>query len=188
MAQAEKPNMAKYRERMDKAVAALKEEFGSLRTGRASSGLLDQVQIEAYGQRMPINQVATISVPEPRALSVSVWDKSMVQAVDKAIRDANLGLSPTVEGSILRIRIPELNEQRRKEMVKIAHKYTEDARVAVRHVRRDGFDILKKLLKEHAISEDEEKRQEAEVQKATDQAIHEIDASLAGKEKEIMQV
>jgi ribosome recycling factor len=112
----------------------------------------------------------------------------MVQAVDKAIRDANLGLSPTVEGAVLRIRIPELNEQRRKEMVKIAHKYSEDARVAVRHVRRDGIDILKKLLKEHAISEDDEKHQEAEVQKATDQAIHEIDASLAAKEKEIMQV
>jgi ribosome recycling factor len=137
---------------------------------------------------MPISQVATISVPEPRALSVSVWDKSMVQTVDKAIRDSNLGLSPTVEGAVLRIRIPELNEQRRKEMVKIAHKYSEDARVAVRHVRRDGIDILKKLLKEHAISEDEEKRQEGEVQKATDQAIQEIDASMAAKEKEIMQV
>jgi ribosome recycling factor len=111
-----------------------------------------------------------------------------VQMVDKAIRDANLGLSPTVEGTVLRIRIPELNEQRRKEMVKIAHKYSEDARVAVRQVRRDGFDILKKLLKEHAISEDDEKRQEAEVQKATDQAIQEIDASVAAKEKEIMQV
>jgi ribosome recycling factor len=137
---------------------------------------------------MPLNQVATISVPESRALSVSIWDKSMVQAVDKAIRDANLGLSPTVEGTVLRIRIPELNEQRRKEMVKIAHKYSEDARVAVRHIRRDGLDILKKLLKEHAISEDDEKRHEADVQKATDQAIQEIDSSLAGKEKEIMQV
>jgi ribosome recycling factor len=146
------------------------------------------VNVEAYGQRMPLNQVATISVPEPRALSVSIWDKSMVQAVDKAIRDANLGLSPTVEGTVLRIRIPELNEQRRKEMVKIAHKYSEDARVAVRHVRRDGIDILKKLLKEHAISEDDEKRHEADVQKATDLAIGEIDASLAAKEKEIMQV
>ena len=148
----------------------------------------NRCSVEAYGQRMPISQVATISVPEPRALSVSVWDKSMVHAVDKAIRDANLGLSPTVEGAILRIRIPELNEQRRKEMVKIAHKYSEDARVAVRHVRRDGLDVLKKLLKEHAISEDDEKHHQAEVQKATDQAIHEIDASLAAKEKEIMQV
>jgi ribosome recycling factor len=137
---------------------------------------------------MPLVQVATISVPEPRALSVQVWDKTMVSAVDKAIRDANLGLSPTIEGQMLRIRIPELNEQRRKEMVKIAHKYSEDARIAVRHVRRDGIDVLKKLLKEHAISEDDEKRHEAEVQKATDQAIRDIDFSLAGKEKEIMQV
>ena len=137
---------------------------------------------------MPINQVATISVPEPRALSVSVWDKSMVHAVDKAIRDSNLGLSPTVEGAILRIRIPELNEQRRKEMVKIAHKYAEDSRVAVRHVRRDGFDALKLLLKNHAIAEDDEKRHETEVQKVTDQAIAEIDGLLGAKEKEIMQV
>jgi ribosome recycling factor len=132
--------------------------------------------------------VATISVPEPRALSVQVWDKSMVAAVDKAIRDANLGLSPTVEGQILRIRIPELNEQRRKEMVKVAHKYSEDARIAVRHVRRDGIDVLKKLLKDHAISEDDQKRDEANVQKATDEAIRDIDLSLASKEKEIMQV
>ncbi len=174
--------------RMQGAQATLKHELGGLRTGRASASLLEPVYVEAYGQRMPINQVATISVPEPRALSVSVWDKSMVSHVDKAIRDANLGLSPTIEGTTLRIRIPELNEQRRKEMVKVAHKYAEDARVAVRHVRRDGLDVLKKLLKDHAISEDDEKRHEAEVQKVTDEAIHEIDALVAGKEKEIMQV
>jgi ribosome recycling factor len=188
MAQLPQFDLAEIKRRMQSAHATLKHELGGLRTGRASASLLEPVQVEAYGQRMPLTQVASISVPEPRALSVSVWDKSMVQMVDKAIRDANLGLSPTIEGAVLRIRIPELNEQRRKEMVKIAHKYSEDARVAVRHVRRDGFDILKKLLKEHAISEDDEKRQEAEVQKATDQAIQEIDASLAGKEKEIMQV
>jgi ribosome recycling factor len=188
MAQLPQFDLAELKRRMQAAHWTLKHELGGLRTGRASASLLEPVQVEAYGQRMPINQVATISVPEPRALSVSIWDKSMVQAVDKAIRDAKLGLSPTVEGTVLRIRIPELNEQRRKEMVKIAHKYSEDARVAVRHVRRDGLDILKKLLKEHAISEDDEKHQEAEVQKATDHAIHEIDASLAGKEKEIMQV
>ncbi len=188
MAQLPLFDLPELKRRMQAAHATLKHELGGLRTGRASASLLEPVHVEAYGQRMPINQVATISVPEPRALSVSVWDKSMVQAVDKAIRDANLGLSPTVEGSVLRIRIPELNEQRRKEMVKIAHKYSEDARVAVRHVRRDGLDILKKLLKEHGISEDDEKHHEAEVQKATDQAIHEIDASLAAKEKEIMQV
>ena len=174
--------------RMDGAKDSLKHELGGLRTGRASASLLDPVQVEAYGQRMPISQVASISVPEPRALSVSVWDKSMVHAVDKAIRDSNLGLSPTVEGTVLRIRIPELNEQRRKEMVKIAHKYAEDGRVAVRHVRREGIDTLKRLLKDHSIPEDDEKRNEVEVQKVTDQAIGEIDGLLAAKEKEIMQV
>jgi ribosome recycling factor len=188
MAQLPQFDLEDLKRRMQAAHASLKHELGGLRTGRASASLLEPVHVEAYGQRMPLNQVATIGVPEPRALSVSVWDKSMVHAVDKAIRDSNLGLSPTVEGTMLRIRIPELNEQRRKEMVKIAHKYTEDARVAVRHVRRDGFDVLKKLLKEHAISEDHEKHNEAEVQKATDLAIKEIDASLATKEKEIMQV
>ena len=137
---------------------------------------------------MPLNQVATISVPEARTLSVQVWDKSMVHAVDKAIRDSNLGLSPVVEGQILRIRIPELNEQRRKEMVKVAHKYGEEARVAVRHVRRDGIDHLKKLLKDKAISEDDDKRFQSEVQKATDAAVSEVDQLIIAKEKEIMQV
>jgi ribosome recycling factor len=188
MAQLPKFDLAELKRRMQGAQATLKHELGGLRTGRASASLLEPVHVEAYGQRMPIVQVASISVPEPRALTVSVWDKSMVNAVDKAIRDANLGLSPTVEGTLLRIRIPELNEQRRKELAKIAHKYAEDARVAVRHVRRDGFDILKKLLKEHAISEDDEKRHEGEVQKATDEAIKDIDGLLASKEKEIMQV
>jgi ribosome recycling factor len=188
MAQLPKFELTEIKRRMQGAHATLKHELGGLRTGRASASLLEPVQIEAYGQRLPIAQVASISVPEPRALTVSVWDKSMVSAVDKAIRDANLGLSPTVEGTTLRIRIPELNEQRRKELAKIAHKYAEDARVAVRHVRRDGFDVLKKLLKEHAISEDDEKRHETEVQKATDEAIKEIDGLLASKEKEIMQV
>ncbi|HYA73174.1 MAG TPA: ribosome recycling factor [Roseiarcus sp.] len=181
-------DLDELKRRMQSAQATLKHELGGLRTGRASVSLLEPVHVEAYGQRMPINQVATISVPEPRALSVSVWDKAMVHAVDKAIRDANLGLSPTVEGTTLRIRIPELNEQRRKEMVKVAHKYGEDARVAVRHVRRDGLDALKKQLREHAIPEDDERRHEVEVQRATDQAIAEIDALLATKEKEIMQV
>jgi ribosome recycling factor len=188
MATLPKFDLTEIKQRMQGAQATLKHELGGLRTGRASASLLEPVQVEAYGQRMPINQVATISVPEPRALSVSVWDKSMVHAVDKAIRDANLGLSPTVEGTTLRIRIPELNEQRRKEMVKVAHKYSEDARIAVRHVRRDGFEALRRLLKEHAIPEDDEKHHEIEVQKATDQAIAEIDALLATKEKEIMQV
>ena len=188
MAALPKFDLSDLKRRMQGAHATLKTELNGLRTGRASAALLEPVHVEAYGQRLPIAQVASISVPEPRALSVSVWDKSMVHAVDKAIRDANLGLSPSVEGTLLRIRIPELNEQRRKEMAKIAHKYAEDARVAVRHVRRDGIDVLKKLLKEHAISEDDESKHATEVQKATDQAIKDIDASLASKEKEIMQV
>src|SRR5437588_3946679 len=174
--------------RMQGAVATLKHELGGLRTGRASASLVEPVHVEAYGQAMALNQLATISVPEARMLSVQVWDKAMVGTVDKAIRNANLGLNPTVEGQVLRIRIPELNEQRRKEMVKVAHKYAEEARVAVRHVRRDGLDHLKRLLKDRAISEDDEKRHETEVQKATDKAVGEIDQALAVKEKEIMQV
>ncbi len=174
--------------RMDGAVATLKHELGGLRTGRASASLIEPVHLEAYGQTMALNQLATISVPEPRLLSVHVWDKAMVGAVDKAIRNANLGLSPTVEGQVLRIRIPELNEQRRKEMAKVAHRYAEDARIAVRHVRRDGLDILKKLLKDKSIGEDAEKRHESEVQKLTDKFVGEIDSALSMKEAEIMQV
>lgn len=181
-------DLADLQRRMQGAIQSLKHEFGGLRTGRASASLLDPVQVVAYGSSMPLNQVATVSVPEPRMISVQVWDKGMVGAVDKAIRDSNLGLSPTVEGQVLRIRIPELNEQRRKELVKIAHKYAEEGRVAVRHVRRDGIDALKKALKDKAISEDEEKRLEGDVQKATDKAVAEIDEALAAKEKEIMQV
>lgn len=174
--------------RMQGAIQALRHELGGLRTGRASTSLIEPVQVVIYGQSMPLNQVATISVPEARMLSVQVWDKSAVNAVDKAIRAANLGLSPTIEGQVLRIRIPELNEQRRKDMVKTAHKYAEEARIAVRHVRRDGIDSVKKLLKDKAISEDDEKRHAAEVQKTTDQAITDIDVALGAKEKEIMQV
>jgi ribosome recycling factor len=181
-------DVAELKRRMQGATQSFRHELGGLRTGRASASLIEPVTVEAYGSQMPINQVATISVPEPRMLSVQVWDKSMVGAVDKAIRNANLGLSPTVEGQILRIRIPELNEQRRKEMVKIAHKYAEEARVAVRHVRRDGMDLIKKLEKEKAIAEDDVARHHDQVQKATDQVIAEIDAALATKEKEIMQV
>jgi ribosome recycling factor len=184
----DKFDLADLKRRMQGAIATLKHEFGGLRTGRASASLLDPVHVQAYGSVSPLNQVATVSVPEPRMISVQVWDKALVIAVDKAIREANLGLQPTVEGQILRIRMPELNEQRRKELVKVAHKYAEEARVAVRHVRRDGIDILKKLLKDHAIPEDDEKRHETEVQKATDEAVKEIDAALAAKEQEIMQV
>jgi ribosome recycling factor len=174
--------------RMQGAVAALKQELRGLRTGRASAGLVEPVHVEAYGQTMPLNQLATISVPEPRMLSIHVWDKAMVGAVDKAIRNSNLGLSPIVEGQVLRIRVPELNEQRRKEMAKIAHKYAEEARVAVRHVRRDGLDMLKKLLKDKSISEDDEKHHEHEIQKLTDQFVSEIDSAVSAKEAEIMQV
>jgi ribosome recycling factor len=181
-------DLADIKRRMQGAIQALKHELGGLRTGRASAALLEPVMVDAYGQSMPINQVATVSVPESRALAVQVWDKGMVNAVDKAIRDANLGLSPTIEGQILRIRIPELNEQRRKELAKLAHRYAEESRVAVRHVRRDGMDTLKKLVKDKAISEDDEKRHETEVQKATDGFIVEIDQALGAKEKEIMQV
>jgi ribosome recycling factor len=181
-------DLADLKRRMQGAMATLKHEFGGLRTGRASASLVEPVHVDAYGQSTPLNQVATISVPESRMISVSVWDKALVGAVDRAIRDANLGLNPVIEGQTLRIRTPELNEQRRKELVKVAHKYAEEARVAVRHVRRDGLDVLKRLLKDHAIPEDDEKRHEQEVQKATDETIREIDALLAGKEKEIMQV
>jgi ribosome recycling factor len=174
--------------RMQGAIQSLKHELGGLRTGRASASMLEPVQVEAYGSHMPLNQVATISVPEPRLLSVQVWDKSMVKAVEKAIVDSNLGLSPATEGQVLRLRIPELNEERRKELVKVAHKYAEAAKVAVRHVRRDGMDAIKKLEKNHEISEDDQKRMDNDVQKATDAMISEIDQLLAGKEKEILTV
>jgi ribosome recycling factor len=174
--------------RMQGAIQLLKQELGGLRTGRASSSLVDHLQVEAYGSHMPLNQIATISVPEPRLLSVQVWDKSMVHAVEKAIMSANLGLNPATEGQVLRLRIPELNEERRKELVKVAHKYAEAARVAVRHVRRDGLDVLKKLEKDHKISEDDHKRDADVVQKATDQFVSEVDQMLAAKEKEIMTV
>jgi ribosome recycling factor len=137
---------------------------------------------------MPINQVATVSVPEPRLLSVQVWDRGMVAAVEKAIRESDLGLNPQTEGQVIRLRIPEMNEQRRKEMVKVSHKYAEEARIAIRHVRRDGLDLLKKLEKDHAISEDDSKRHADQVQKATDQFVAEVDSLVAAKEKEIMQV
>ncbi|MFM8606760.1 MAG: ribosome recycling factor [Hyphomicrobiales bacterium] len=174
--------------RMQASIASYKHDLGGLRTGRASASLLDPIQVEAYGSLMPLNQVATVTVPEPRMLSVQVWDKSMALAVDKAIRESSLGLNPQTEGQVIRIRIPELNEQRRKEMVKVAHKYAEEARVAVRHIRRDGLDILKKLEKDGKLSEDDAVRQSEQVQKATDQSVSEIDQILAAKEKEIMQV
>jgi len=174
--------------RMQGAITTLKHEFGGLRTGRASATLLDPVQVEAYGTQMPLNQLATVSVPEPRLLSVQVWDKSMVTPATKAIQASNLGLNPSVDGQVIRLRIPELNEERRRELVKVAHKYAEAAKIAVRHVRRDGLEALKKLEKDHKISEDDGKRSADQVQKATDEAIVEIDRTLATKEKEILTV
>jgi ribosome recycling factor len=174
--------------RMDGAIAAFRHDIASLRTGRASSNLLDPVQVNAYGTSMPINQVATVSVPEPRMISVSVWDKSLVGAVDRAIRESNLGFNPILDGTMLRIPLPELNEQRRKELVKIAHQYAEHARVAARHVRRDGMDHLKKAEKDHQISEDDLRSQSDRVQKMTDETISTIDSMLSEKEAEIMHV
>lgn len=173
---------------MQGAVAALKGELTGLRTGRASSSLLDPIHVQAYGASMPINQVASVSVPEPRMLSVQVWDKTNVGAVDRAIREANLGLNPIVEGTLLRIPIPDLTADRRKDLVKVAHKYAEQARVAVRHVRRDGLDEVKKDEKGGAIGEDEAARANAEIQKMTDGTISEIDRLLADKEAEITRV
>ena len=188
MAQAEKPNLAKYRDRMDKSVSVLKEEFGSLRTGRASAALLDQVHVEAYGASMPINQVGSVSVPEPRSITVSVWDKGLVVSVEKAIRSSGLGLNPVVEGQNLRIPIPPLTEERRREIAKLAGRYAEQQRVAVRNVRREAMDDLKKAEKDGAISQDEHKRLEGDVQKLTDEAIRRVDEALKTKEHEIMQV
>jgi ribosome recycling factor len=174
--------------RMQGALQTLKHEFGGLRTGRATSSMLEPVQVEAYGTHMPLNQLATITVPEPRLLSVQVWDRTMVHPVEKAIVNSNLGLSPATEGQVIRLRVPELNQERRKEMVKVAHKYAEAARVAVRHVRRDALEQLKKMEKDGQISEDDHTRMSGEVQKATDQVVSEVDQTVAVKEKEIMTV
>jgi ribosome recycling factor len=183
-----KPDLKSYRDRMDKAVSALKEEFSGLRTGRANVGLLDPVQVEAYGSTAPLNSVAAISVPEPRMISVNVWDKSMVGPVEKAIRAAGLGLNPIVDGQTLRIPVPALTEERRRELAKLAGKYAEQQKIAVRNVRRDANDDLKKAEKASEISQDEQKKMEAEVQKDTDAAIKRIDETLKAKEVEIMQV
>lgn len=174
--------------RMGGALSVLKTELSGLRTGRASANLLEPIVVEAYGSQMPINQVGTVNVPEARMLSVQVWDQSLVGKVDRAIRDANLGLNPIMEGNTLRIPIPELNQQRRQDLVKVAHKYAEAAKVAIRHVRRDGLDAFKKMEKDGDLSEDDGRRKSDEVQKLTDQHIKEVDDLLATKEKEIMQV
>jgi ribosome recycling factor len=188
MAAAEKPVLSRYRDRMDKAVAALKEEFVSLRTGRASAGLLDQVMVEAYGANVPISQVGSVSVPDPRSITVSVWDRGVVVSVEKAIRNAGLGLNPVVEGQNLRVPIPPLTEERRRDLAKLAGRYAEQQRIAVRNVRREANDDLKKAEKDGAISQDELKRMGDEVQKLTDEAVKRVDEALKTKEHEIMQV
>ena len=183
-----KPDVKTYRDRMDKAVAALKEEFSGLRTGRANAGLLEPVRVEAYGSTSPLTAVAAISVPEPRMITGNVWDKGMVVSVEKAIRNANLGLNPIVDGQTLRIPIPPLTEERRKDLVKLAGKYAEQQKIAVRNVRRDANDDFKKAEKAGEISQDEQKKLETDVQKETDAAIKRIDEALKTKEQEIMQV
>ena len=183
-----KPDLNIIRNRMDKAVSALKEEFAGLRTGRASAGLLEPVQVDAYGSTSPLNAVAAITVPEPRMIAVNVWDKGVVVAVEKAIRAAGLGLNPIVDGQTVRVPIPPLTEERRKDLAKLAGKYAEQQKVAVRNVRRDANDDLKKAEKAGEISQDEQKKMEAEVQKDTDAAIKRIDEALKVKEVEIMQV
>lgn len=174
--------------RMDNAVEVLKKEFSGLRTGRATTSLLEPVVVEAYGQSMPLTQCGTIGVPEPRMLTVQVWDKGMIKAVEKAIRDSGLGLNPQCDGQMIRVPIPALNEERRRELQKVAGKYAEQARVAVRNVRRDGMDSLKKLSKDGHISEDENKKHEKEIQGITDETIKKLDEALAHKEKDILQV
>lgn len=188
MATTEKPVLSKYKDRMDKAVSALKDEFGSLRTGRASASLLDQIHVEAYGSSVPINQVGAVSVPEPRMITINVWDRGLVVSVEKAIRASDLGLNPVVDGTTLRLPIPPLTEERRKDLAKIAARYAEQQRVAIRNVRRDANDDCRKAEKDGVISQDEQKRMETEVQKITDEAIKRVDEALKTKEQEIMQV
>ena len=176
------------RRRMDGAIDALKKELGGLRTGRASPSLLESVSVSAYGTTMPLNQLSTVSAPEPRLLVVQVWDRSMAKAVDAAIREAGLGLNPQSEGQVIRVPIPPLSEERRKELTKIAHKYAEHARVSVRNVRRDGLEALKKREKDRDITQDQHRKLDKDVQTLTDDTIKKVDETLAHKEKEILHV
>jgi ribosome recycling factor len=176
------------RRRMEGALEALRKEFAGLRTGRASTNLLEPVMVEAYGNSMPLAQCGTISAPEPRMLTVQVWDKTLVKPVEKAIRDAGLGLNPQTDGQTVRVPIPDLNEERRRELIKVAAKYTEQARIAVRNVRRDGIESLRKMEKDSEISQDEHRRVQAEVQTLTDDFIRKIDDAMAQKDREILQV
>jgi len=180
--------LSEFGRRMDGALEALRKEFAGLRTGRASAHLLDQVHVMAYGNSMPLNQLGTVSVPEPRMITVQVWDRSQVGAVEKAIRDSGLGLNPASDGQLVRVPIPELSQERRVELTKIAHKYAEQGRVAVRNVRRDAMDLLKKQEKDGKITQDEHHGLSDQVQKLTDEHVKKIDEALAVKEKEILQV
>ncbi len=182
------PDLDDVTRRMDGAQEALRREFAGLRTGRASAGLLEPVSVDAYGAAMPISQVGSISVPEPRMVTVQVWDRSLVGAVEKAIRGAGLGLNPSADGQLVRIPIPALSEERRVELTRVAAKYAEQARVAVRNVRRDGMEMLKKMEKDGDISKDEHHLWSEEIQALTDQHIKDIDAALAQKDEEILQV
>ena len=181
-------NLNDIKRRMDGAVESLKKEFGGLRTGRASASLVDTIKVDAYGSPTPINQVATVSVPESRMITVQVWDKSLAPAVEKALRNSPIGINPVVEGTMMRIPIPPLNEERRAELAKAASGYAENARVAIRNVRRDGMETLKKAEKDGDIGEDEHKAKADDVQKATDNAVSDVDAALTHKQEEIMQV
>ena len=178
-------NMKDLEKRMEGALSALKGEFSGLRSGRASASLLEPIMVDAYGVMMPLNQVGSINVPEPRMISVSVWDKALVSAVDRAIRDAGIGLNPVVDGTNVRVPIPPLTEERRKELTKVAHKYAEQAKVAIRNVRREGMEAIKKA---EGVGEDDQKRQSDQVQKLTDLMIKKVDEALSAKEAEIMQV
>ena len=183
-----KPDLNKFQDRMERAIAALREEFSGLRTGRANVGLVEPIHVEAYGSSVPLNSVGAISVPEPRMIVVSVWDKGLVIAVEKAIRNAGIGLNPITDGTTLRIPVPPLTEERRRDLAKLAGKYAEQQRIAVRNVRREAMEELKKLEKDGEISQDDQKRFETEVQGFTDQSVKKIDETLKTKEQEIMQV
>jgi ribosome recycling factor len=174
--------------RMDGAIEVLRKEFGGLRTGRASASLLEPVHVQAYGNNVPLNQVASINVPEPRMITVQVWDRGLSKAVDKAIRESGLGLNPQSEGQTIRVPIPELNEERRRELTRVAGKYAEDARVAVRKVRQHGIEALRRLEKDSEISQDEQRKLHTDIQHLTDDHIKRIDEALAQKDKEILQV
>jgi ribosome recycling factor len=182
------PSLSEFERKMDSAIEVLRKEVGGLRTGRASASLVEPLQVEVYGSMMPLTQVGTVGVPEPRLITITVWDKGSVKAVEKAIRESNLGLNPQVDGNTVRVPIPELNQERRIELVKVASKYAEGARIAVRNVRRDAMDTLKKAEKDHEISEDRHKTMSDDVQKITDAHIKKIDELLIAKEKEIKQV